>query len=431
MKFWRSLVGKALATKTPTPFYLFSAEPVREALDELRVLGPDVSERGSVSRGPIPIRHWLSCKTQPVASLLRWWRRQGRGIEVVSEFEFLAARCEGFAVDNILINGPAKHHWLPRHALPGLRVNFDSLTELRALLPLAKRQRWRCGVRLRTSLEHDPENPKLPTQFGLESGELVRAIAALRRASIEAETLHFHLRTNVPSAAIYERAIREASDVCRAAKFRPLHLDCGGGLPPPFTWSPEGREFAAGWRSKERGLQAASSRGGLKPALRYDLAAFGEVLQSAAKIFPGLQEIWLENGRFLTARSGVLVVRVLDVKERRGLRQLICDGGRTMNALVSNWEQHEVFPVPEGRGTKSTTAVCGPTCMAFDELARCPLPRSVRRGDRLVWMEAGAYHIPWETRFSHGLAPVLWHEDGKLRIVRERESFAKWWGQWK
>ena len=399
LAFWHRLVRDALATRTPTPFYLFSAEPMAEALAELRAL----------DCVGVPVRHWLSCKTQPVAPLLRWWREQGRPIEVVSEFEYLAARHEGFATDDILINGPAKHRWLPRVAVEGMRVNFDSPGELKALLPMAKKLRWRTGLRLRTGQEHDPENQEFPTQFGFEPEEAARALKQLNRAGLAAETLHFHLRTNVASAAIYEQGIREAHAFCVAANWWPAFLDCGGGLPPRHTFSHDGKEFAAD----------------------FDLAELAGVFTRWLPRFAGLRELWLENGRFLSARSGVLVVTVLDVKERAGLRQLICDGGRTMNALVSNWEEHGLFSVPKRSGPAALTAVHGPTCMAFDQLTRRALPRTVRTGDRLVWLEAGAYHVPWETRFSHGQAAVLWHENGKLTPARDAESFAAWWGQWR
>lgn len=399
LAFWKRLVREALATDTPTPFYIFSAEPIAEALEELRALEPLA----------VPVRHWLSCKTQPVAPLLRWWRRQGRPIEVVSEFEHRAARHEGFTTDDILINGPAKHRWLPRVAAPGLRVNFDSPGELKALLPLARRLRWRIGLRLRTSLEHDPENPTFPTQFGFEPAEAGAALRQLKRAGLAAETLHFHLRTNVANAAIYEQAIAEAHAFCQAANWWPQFLDCGGGLPPRHTLGHGGNEFAAGFPQTE-----------FRAALRRQLPRF-----------TGLRELWLENGRFVSARAGVLVVTVLDVKERAGLRQLICDGGRTLNALVSNWEEHGLFSVPERGGAPLLTAVHGPTCMAFDQLTRRPLPRGLRAGDRLVWLEAGAYHVPWETRFSHGLAAVFWHETKRLTRVREAESFAQWWRAWR
>jgi diaminopimelate decarboxylase len=121
-------------------------------------------------------------------------------------------------------------------------------------------------------------------------------------------------------------------------------------------------------------------------------------------------DLWLENGRALFAEGGVLVVRVLEVKERRGLRQLIADGGRTLHALLSIWEQHELLPLSPRRGAECLTTIYGPTCMAFDQLARKPFPRSVRVGDPLLWFEAGAYHLPWETQFSHDPAEIWWAE---------------------
>ena len=395
--FWTHLVSQA-SRKHRTPFYLFSLEPISDALAELKALD-----------GTLPVRHWLSCKTLPVRPLLQWWRRQGRGIEVVSEFELLAALKEEFKPEQILVNGPAKHHWLPRHAVRRLTVNFDSLREIDILLPLAKSLNWRLGIRCLTSEEFDPEKPENSTQFGLAAEATVKAVKRLQRSGAQIEVVHFHLRTNVDSAAIYGRAIREVAEICRAANWTPKFLDCGGGFPPRHTLARDGHEFAA----------------------KFDLTELARAYQTAARLLPGLQEIWLENGRFLSARCGVLVVLVLDVKERRGLRQLICDGGRTMHALVSNWETHELLVLPRRRGPTCMTAVCGPTCMAFDQLARRHLPRRIREGDLLAWMEAGAYHMPWETRFSHGLATVLWHENGKLKTAREKESFAAWWGQWK
>jgi diaminopimelate decarboxylase len=155
------------------------------------------------------------------------------------------------------------------------------------------------------------------------------------------------------------------------------------------------------------------------------------MLRQAAKSFPGLREIWLENGRFVSAAGGALAVKILDVKERRGLRQLICDGGRTLHALASLWEQHALLTLPERSRPAVLTAVHGPTCMAFDQLARLPLPRSLRAGDHLIWLDAGAYHIPWETRFSHGHAAVCWHDERGLRLARERQVFENFWSQWK
>ncbi len=396
-RFWRALVGPLLA-RASSPFYLFSAAPVAAALQAL-----------DQHLGGLPARHWLSCKTQPLRPLLAWWRRQGRPIEVVSEFEFLAARAEGFAPEQILVNGPAKHHWLPRHALRGLAVNLDSLAETRTLAPLARARGWRLGLRLNTRAEFDPEAPAWPTQFGLSPPEARAALRYLRGLGLEPAIVHFHLRTNVPSAAMYARALDEVAAFCRAERWQPRYVDCGGGWP------------LAGVRDRTgRAVDAA-----------FDPAAVARALADVRPRFPGLEEFWWENGRWLTAGSGVLVVRVLEAKERRGRRLLICDGGRTLHALVALWEEHDLLTFPARRGRRVPTTVCGPTCMAFDQLARRPLPRSLRPGDHLVWLEAGAYHLAWETRFSHGRAAVYWHDEQGLRRVRAPESFAAWWEQWR
>jgi diaminopimelate decarboxylase len=394
---WRERV-EPLIRQHPTPFYLFSIVPMEAALAELQH-----------HFGHLPVRHWLSCKTQPLRPLLQWWRRQGLGIEVVSEFEFLAALKEGYAPERILLNGPAKHHWLRLHPVRGLCVNLDSLAEARALLPLAKKLDWHMGVRLHTREEFDPETPDFPTQFGMTPDEVAATARALRREGVRLETVHFHLRTNVPSASVYERALTHLAEVCRGARLAPRYVDCGGGFPPDHVMTRTDQAVAA----------------------EFDVREMARIYERALKQFPSAQEIWLENGRWLSARSGVLVVKILDVKERKGMRHVICDGGRTLHALLASWEAHELVPLPYRQGPTRLTTVVGPTCMAFDQLARGPLPRRLRSGDHLLWLDAGAYHLSWETRFSHGLAAVFWHDGRQTKRVRAPEKFSAWWGQWK
>jgi diaminopimelate decarboxylase len=327
---------------------------------------------------------------------------------VVSEFELLAALREGFPPDQILVNGPAKQRWLAANPIEGLRVNFDSASEARALVLLARRLHWGVGVRCRTSGEHDSDNPEYPTQFGVPTDQAILLLRKLGRAGVRLETIHFHLRTHVPAAVFYRRAVEEVAAVCQAAGFAPLYLDCGGGYPAPEVRMLHGRRYDRRFRWEE--LQQV----------------YGRVL----KLLPSVRELWLENGRFLSARSGALVLRVLEIKDNGRIRHLICDGGRTLQALLSLWEAHDIFAVPQRAGRLRLSAICGPTCMAFDQLARCALPETLRVGDHLVWLDAGAYHIPWETRFSHGHAAVLWHEQGRFRVARKAQTFEAWWGQW-
>lgn len=395
---WRRKVQQALEAGAQTPFYLGDGAEAAGGLAELDAL--------KVGR---PVRQWLSCKTQPARPWLRWWRGLGRPIEVVSEFECRAALAEGFEPAQILVNGPAKHRWLARMEARGLRVNLDSPGEMHALAGRAKSEGWHLGLRLRTEGEIDPENPDRPTQFGFEPGEIVEAVRWLRRRGLELETLSYHLRTNITSADFYGRAIDEAAQVCAAAGFSPRHIDVGGGLPPPYVLSKKARRLDAEMR----------------------LETLAGLYRAALKRFPAVAELWMENGRFLLARTGLLAVRVLEEKNRCGLRQLICDGGRTMNALLSTWENHALIEARPRRGKLMPTVVHGPTCMAFDQLGYRPMPGTIRAGDVLLWLDAGAYHLPWETHFSHGLAEVWWMGENGPQRERPAESFEDFWGRWR
>jgi diaminopimelate decarboxylase len=360
--------------------------------------------------GTLPVRHWLSLKTHPVAPLLRAWRDEGRGVEVVSEFELRAALTEGIKPERILVNGVAKHAWLTRHAIDGLRVHLDSFAEIAGLADLARRCRWRLGLRCHVTPERDAEDPQFLDQFGFMPDEAVDAIGALRARGCEVDGLHFHLRTNVRTVDDYRQALADISCLCRKARLVPHYVDCGGGLPVT---------------SEHTYDQPAD-------AVDLDLNELRAALDAFAEDVPGVREIWFENGRFVTSDSAVLVVRVLDVKDRPDCRYLVCDGGRTNQALVSAWESHQFMTVPERHGPPRLTTVCGPTCMSWDWIIRAAVADDVAIGDCIVWLNAGAYHVPWESRLSNGLSPVVWCDHrSALTIAREREDFERWWGSWK
>ena len=87
----------------------------------------------------------------------------------------------------------------------------------------------------------------------------------------------------------------------------------------------------------------------------------------------------------MTSRGGVLVLKVLEIKERLGCGCLLCDGGRTNHALPSDWQYPAIETIPRRSGPEKLTSVCDPSCTAYDRLARRPLPGDLSVGDYLIW----------------------------------------------
>jgi diaminopimelate decarboxylase len=273
-------------------------------------------------------------------------------------------------------------------------VHFDSLLELEALLPIALDQEWRVGVRLQAPDECDRRDPGFRGQFGLSHREAVEAMRRLRSAGADLQSVHFHLGQRRQEPGAYVRAVDRAADACDEAGVAPIAVDCGGALP-----AGDDADADAGFADLSAAMRRAAGR------------------------FPALREIWLENGRFVTEASAALAVRVVDVKERDECRYLICDGGRTNHALAADTRPHPLLVLPHRSGRERLTTICGPTCMTDDRLGRWQLPESIGIGDVIAWLDAGAYHLPWETRFSHGLCAVVWFDEHEeAAVARRRET---------
>lgn len=254
----------------------------------------------------------------------------------------------------------------------------------------------------------DPDTPEYPAQFGVDRDDVISAVKLLNEAKLRVNIIHFHLRSNVPSLDEYTTAAAEVAAVCQHSRLEPPILDVGGGLHDEMI-----------------GVVETGS------TTRFGVEEYVRVIANCADKFPSLKEVWFENGRYLVSACAALIITVRDAKRIRGFRFLICDGGRTNHALESDWSTYTILPLGAAKGVTEPTIICGPTCMAYDWVYRGPFASDVKPGDRLIYLNAGAYHLPWETRFSHGLCNVAWTEDGeKVEVIRAAKSFDQWIRQW-
>jgi diaminopimelate decarboxylase len=192
---WIAAAGEA-ARRFGTPCYIFSWPMVLRALAEL-----------SAIQNAVPVRHWLSFKSQPLRLLATEWQATGRGIEVVSDFELNAAITMGYPPKSILVNGTGKQRWLPSYGLSGLQVVFDSVEEVKSLASVARKYAWRVGLRFALESQVDADDTTFGTQFGLSESEAEQALNILKLADVVPEIAHFHIMSNISHASLYLDAI--------------------------------------------------------------------------------------------------------------------------------------------------------------------------------------------------------------------------------
>ncbi len=173
------------------------------------------------------------------------------------------------------------------------------------------------------------------------------------------------------------------------------YLDLGGGLGIPYQEEPP-------------------------PPSEYASALLGPIRALKLKIIA-------EPGRVLVGNAGMLVTRVLYVKETDVKRFIIVDGA--MNDLIRPvlYEAyHDIRPVERREGGKSVTAdVVGPICESGDFFARDREMPEPREGDLLAVMSAGAYGFVMASNYnSRPRVPELMVDGGAVHVIRDRESFA-------
>jgi diaminopimelate decarboxylase len=134
----------------------------------------------------------------------------------------------------------------------------------------------------------------------------------------------------------------------------------------------------------------------------------------------------LEPGRSIVGNAGILVCRVLYLKERPDKTFVIVDAG--MNDLMrpSLYDAyHHIQPVIKKRRRKMILAdVVGPICESGDFLARDRQLPSLRQGEYIAVMSAGAYGFSMSSRYnSRPLAAEVMVKGRMCSLVRERETY--------
>ncbi len=149
----------------------------------------------------------------------------------------------------------------------------------------------------------------------------------------------------------------------------------------------------------------------------------------AAAVLPLIEglplTLLLEPGRSLVARAGVLVTRVLVVKENHGKRFVVVDAGMTELLRPALYDAyHRIEPVRAGEEPVGPVDVVGPVCETADFLARGRDLPNVEVGALLAIRDVGAYGFSMASTYNmRPRAAEALVDGGRLRLIRRRETF--------
>jgi diaminopimelate decarboxylase len=361
-----------------------------------------------------------SLKTNSNLAICRLMAEAGAGFDVTSGGELDRAFRAGGRGDKIVFAGVGKTdaELLAGLAAGVLLFNVESEAEFGALAEVARSSGRSANVALRVNPDLPPKtHVKTDTsvkgaKFGFDIVSVLEfAETAGNVSSVRIVGLHMHLGSPIYDVRPYRDGAARGVELIRAMRQQGLdikYLNMGGG-------------FGIDYRGKE--------------ALR--ARAFAEVIVPAAR--EAHCQLVLEPGRFIAGNAGILLSRVIYVKESGGRRIAIQDAG--MNDLIRPTLYdafHRIWPAElaadsppppadyesEIPGT-SRQDIVGPVCESGDFLARDrPLP-AVSRGDLLATFSAGAYGMAMSSNYNgRPRAAEVLVDGSSHRLIRRRETYA-------
>jgi diaminopimelate decarboxylase len=137
-------------------------------------------------------------------------------------------------------------------------------------------------------------------------------------------------------------------------------------------------------------------------------------------------EIEIEPGRLISGNSGVLVSRVIYVKNGEGRDFLILDAA--MNDLVRPAmydSHHDIVPLiqPAPAAPSQAYDVVGPVCETGDTFAKARELPLLAAGDLVAFRSAGAYGAVMASEYnSRPLVPEVLVQDDRFAVIRARPT---------
>ena len=379
-----------LAQSRNTPFYLYDLDAMRSRVRRLKAAYPGLE-----------LHYALKANGSP--RVLKTFRQEGTGVDVVSGGEIRRAFAAGFRASDVIFSGVGKNREELSLAM-GLgikQINVESPQELLRIVELARASGQRPRIAFRVNPDVDAKtHPYITTgfrenKFGMGESFFPELREILRQAKglVELVGLTLHIGSQLQDLRPLEDAIaitRRAWEAFRAEGFDMQTLDVGGGLGIPYQEA---------HRVPSRDLELIDS--------------YGALLGRALKGFEG--RVLCEPGRILVGSSGTLVSEVQYVKETPFRNFLIVNTGMHRLLRPALYQaHHRVLPLAENADRQiKRYDVVGPICESSDVIGKDRELPEVRQGDYLAIADAGAYGFSMASNYNeHAMPDELFWEEG-------------------
>jgi len=403
--FFEGICIDDLIKSHKTPFYLYSQNKIIETYNDLKKnLSSEI---------------FFAVKANSNQAILKLMKNCGAGADVVSAGELQRSIEAGFNPNKIIFEGVGKSKQDIEFALEkNIRlINLESINEIKLINLLGEKFNKIINVGIRLNPDIDAQTlDKISTgkktdKFGISIDYLSDIISLIKSSNyISLKGISCHIGSQIHEISIFEKVfikMKEIAETILANEIKLEHVNLGGG-------------FGVNYEKNKNDL---------------DIKNIGKLALSTFNKAP--YKISFEPGRYLVAKAGIIITKILNTKENGGIKFLITDAGMQTLIRPAMYESfHKIEALNNFSEKKILYTVAGPICESSDILAKNITLPMQKTDNYLAIHDAGAYGAVMASNYnSRGIPEEILvnkdsffviHKAEKISDIIKRDSIPSW-----
>ncbi len=382
-----------IVKKFNTPIYCYSYKKLRENIINFK--------KNFRSFKPIIC---FAVKSNTNVNLLKEIKKLGLGADVVSIGELLKAKKAGISSKKIVFSGVGKTSKEINLAIDKniLLINAESKSEIIEIEKIAKSKKKivDIGIRLNPNTSAQTLNKistgKKENKFGVTEKvflELVKYV--INSKFIKLKCLSVHIGSQIINHKPYEKMLNVIGNVIKKSKFKFDYIDLGGGM----------------------GIQYDIN------SKKLNYSKYSKAINQFLKKYKS--KIIFEPGRSIVGNTGILISKILYIKETYNKNFIIVDAG--MNDLMRPalyGMKHKIIPsIKSGKLSPKTYEFVGPICETTDKFLTTRKFQNLKEKDIIIICDVGAYGTSLSSNYNVRPKPIeILVKGSKIKIIKKKQS---------
>ena len=382
-----------LAKKFDTPLYCYSYEKLKKNIINFkfhfRKLNPLIC---------------FAIKSNSNLSIIKEIKKLGLGADVVSKGELTQALKAGINPKQIVFSGVGKSHSELKYAIEKkiLLINSESKSEVFEIEKIAKLKKKIVNIGIRLNPNTDAKTlSKISTgkkgdKFGVNEKIFIGLVNYIKKSKyINLKCLSVHIGSQIFENKPYEKMLKVINRIISKIKYEFEYIDLGGGMGIPYQNE--------------------------KKIFNYN-----NYQKSIIKYLGKLNsKIIFEPGRSIVGNTGILVSKIIYIKESQSKNFIILDAG--MNDLMRPalyGAKHKIIPVnKKNKSSNKIYEFVGPICESTDKFLSVKKFQKLNENELIIICDVGAYGSSLSSNYNLRSKPAeILIKNSRIIIAKKRQK---------